>query len=111
MAVPCKLVLFNFTFNIYERKRRILTLSTVNFIFLKLFKAASSLVNHIRGDKKHDNSNDLATCTVLAVGLRWKAPFSWNSPECSKRSHNQYITVGAKAGWGLPGKILRNVKI
>lgn len=57
-------------------------------VFLKLVNAASSLVKCITVDKKHDNSNDLATCTVLAIGLRRKAPHSWNSPECSKRCQN-----------------------
>jgi hypothetical protein len=58
----------------------------------------------IRGDEKHDISNDVATCTVLAVGLRRKVRLSWNFPECSKWSHNWHVTVGAKAGWSLPGK-------
>jgi len=46
------------------------------------------MVEYIRGDKKHESSNDLATCAVLAVGLRRKAPPSWNCPECSMWSHN-----------------------
>jgi len=57
-------------------------------VFLKLVNAASNLVKCIMVDKKQDNGNDLETCTVLAIGLRRKAPHSRNSPKCSKWSQN-----------------------